>query len=520
MIEVTEVSIAELRDALESGRTTAVELVQAYLARIDAYDAPGTPTALNAVVVRNPDALAEAQASDARRARGETLGPLDGIPYTAKDSYLVKGLTAASGSPAFKGLVAQRDAFTVERLRAAGAICLGKTNMPPMANGGMQRGVYGRAESPYNAAYLTAPFASGSSNGAGTATAASFAAFGLAEETWSSGRGPASNNGLCAYTPSRGVISVRGNWPLTPTMDVVVPYARSMADLLEILDVVVADDPDTRGDLWRMQPWVPIPKASEVRPASYPALAAGAEALAGKRFGVPRMFINADPDAGTSESPGIGGPTGQRIHTRPSVIALWEQARKALEAAGAEVIEVDFPLVSNCEGDRPGAPTVFNRGLVSKEFLHDELWELSAWGFDDFLRANGDPKLNRLADVDGPQIFPTTPAPCPTARATWPPAWTNTCGWPSAASSPGTGSRPSPMACAALRKPGGSTSRSGCDACAWTPCSSPPSPTSARRTPTSTRPRPTSPGATVSGSPTATSPSATSACRRSPYRWG
>ncbi|MBH9320457.1 amidase [Pseudomonas aeruginosa] len=413
MIEVTEVSIAELRDALESGRTTAVELVQAYLARIDAYDAPGTPTALNAVVVRNPDALAEAQASDARRARGEPLGPLDGIPYTAKDSYLVKGLTAASGSPAFKDLVAQRDAFTVERLRAAGAICLGKTNMPPMANGGMQRGVYGRAESPYNAAYLTAPFASGSSNGAGTATAASFAAFGLAEETWSSGRGPASNNGLCAYTPSRGVISVRGNWPLTPTMDVVVPYARSMADLLEILDVVVADDPDTRGDLWRMQPWVPIPKASEVRPASYPALAAGAEALAGKRFGVPRMFINADPDAGTSESPGIGGPTGQRIHTRPSVIALWEQARKALEAAGAEVIEVDFPLVSNCDGDRPGAPTVFNRGLVSKEFLHDERWELSAWGFDDFLRANGDPKLNRLADVDGPQIFPHDPGTLP-----------------------------------------------------------------------------------------------------------
>lgn len=413
MIEVTEVSIAELRDALDSGRTTAVELVRAYLARIDAYDAPGTPTALNAVVVRNPDALAEAQASDARRARGETLGPLDGIPYTAKDSYLVKGLTAASGSPALKDLVAQRDAFTVERLRAAGAICLGKTNMPPMANGGMQRGVYGRAESPYNAAYLTAPFASGSSNGAGTATAASFAAFGLAEETWSSGRGPASNNGLCAYTPSRGVISVRGNWPLTPTMDVVVPYARNMADLLEILDVVVADDPDTRGDLWRMQPWVPIPKASEVRPASYPALAAGAEALAGKRFGVPRMFINADPDAGTSESPGIGGPTGQRIQTRPSVIALWEQARKALEAAGAEVIEVDFPLVSNCEGDRPGAPTVFNRGLVSKEFLHDELWELSAWGFDDFLRANGDPKLNRLADVDGPQIFPHDPGTLP-----------------------------------------------------------------------------------------------------------
>ena len=413
MIEVTEVSIAELRDALTTGRTTAVELVKAYLARIDAYDGADTATALNAVVVRNPEALQEAEASDARRARGESLGPLDGIPYTAKDSYLVKGLTAASGSPAFAELVAQRDAFTIERLRAAGAICLGKTNMPPMANGGMQRGVYGRAESPYNAAYLTAPFASGSSNGAGTATAASFSAFGLAEETWSSGRGPASNNGLCAYTPSRGVISVRGNWPLTPTMDVVVPYARTMSDLLEILDVVVADDAEKRGDLWRLQPWVPIPAASSVRPACYLDLAVDASSLKGKRFGVPRMYINADELAGTSEKPGIGGPTGQRINTRASVIDLWQQARLALEAAGAEVVEVDFPLVSNCEGDRPGAPTVYNRGIVSMAFLHDELWELSGWAFDDFLRANDDPKLNRLADVDGPKIFPHDPGTLP-----------------------------------------------------------------------------------------------------------
>ena len=413
MIEVTEVSIAQLRAALESGQTTAVELVQAYLERIAAYDGADTATALNAVVVPNPSALAEAEAADARRASGQTLGPLDGIPYTAKDSYLVKGLTAASGSPAFAGLVAQRDAFTVERLRAAGAICLGKTNMPPMANGGMQRGVYGRAESPYNAEFLTAPFASGSSNGAGTATAASFAAFGLAEETWSSGRGPASNNGLCAYTPSRGIISVRGNWPLTPTMDVVVPFARTMADLLEILDVVVADDPDTRGDLWRLQPWVPIPKVASVRPASYVQLAGSPATLAGKRFGVPRMYINADPLAGTAEQPGIGGPTGQRIHTRVSVIDLWQQARHALEAAGAEVVEVDFPLVSNCEGDRPGAPTVFNRGIVDPAFLHHELWDLTAWAFDDFLRANDDPALNRLVDVDGPLIFPHDPGTLP-----------------------------------------------------------------------------------------------------------
>jgi amidase len=410
MFDVVEATIAELRSALERGHATSVELVRAYLARIDAYDGPETETALNAVVVRNPDALTEAEASDARRAAGATLGPLDGIPYTAKDSYLVKGLTAAAGSPAFADLVAQRDAFTIERLRAGGAICLGLTNMPPMANGGMQRGLYGRAESPYNADYLTAPFASGSSNGSGTATAASFAAFGLGEETWSSGRGPASNNGLCAYTPSRGVISVRGNWPLVPTMDVVVPHTRTMADLLEVLDVVVADDPETRGDFWRAQPWVDLPAASEVRPESYAELGRAAAdprgVLAGRRFGIPRMYINADPDAGTADSPGIGGPTGTRIETRASVIDLWERARRDLEAHGATVVEVDFPVVSNYEGDRPGAPTIHTRGFVTPGFLRREIVDLSAWAWDDFLGANGDPELSSLAEVDGARIFP------------------------------------------------------------------------------------------------------------------
>jgi amidase len=407
--DVVEASIADLRNALASGSVTAVELVTAYLARIEAYDHDGIR--LNSVVVMNPAALTEAEASDARRARGEVVGPLEGIPYTAKDSYLVRGLTVAAGSPAFEHLVAQRDAFTIERLRAAGAICLGLTNMPPMANGGMQRGVYGRAESPYNADYLTSAFGSGSSNGSGTATAASFAAFGLGEETWSSGRAPASNNGLCAYTPSRGVISTRGNWPLVPTMDVVVPHTRSMADLLEVLDVVVADDAETRGDFWRAQPWIALPRASAVRPESYPALApadpaAARSALSGKRFGVPRMYVNADPDAGTAEHPGIGGATGQRIDTRASVIDLWEAARKDLAAAGAEVVLVDFPAVTNYEGDRPGAPTIATRGLVTPEYLHREIMDLSAWAWDDFLRANGDPNLDHLSDVDGALIFP------------------------------------------------------------------------------------------------------------------
>ena len=409
-MEVVEASIATLRAALQEGRTTSTALVAAYMARIERYDRTGIK--LNAVPVLNPAMLDEARASDLRRAHGTCLGPLDGIPYTAKNSFKVRGLTVAAGSPAFADLVATDDAFAIARLRAAGAVLIGLTNMPPMANGGMQRGLYGRAESPYSADWLTAAFASGSSNGSGTATAASFAAFGLGEETWSSGRAPAANNGLCAYTPSRGVISVRGNWPLVPTKDVVVPHTRNMADLLEVLDVIVADDLDTRGDLWRDQPWVAIPKASAVRPASYRALTATAT-LRGKRLGVPRMYVNADPEAGTAPNPGIGGSTGQKIETRASIMALWDAARQAMEAAGADVMLVDFPAVSHYEGDRPGCPTIATRGFVSPDFLKHEITDLSVWFWDDFLRSNGDPNLSRLTDVDGARIFPRPPGSLP-----------------------------------------------------------------------------------------------------------
>ncbi len=414
--DVVDTAIAELRGALEDGRVTSVALVESYLRRIEAYDLSG-PT-LNSVVVRNPDALAEALASDQRRARGEVLGPLDGIPYTAKDSFLAKGLTVAAGSHAFADLIAHRDAFAVERLRCGGAILLGLTNMPPMANGGMQRGLYGRAESPYNAEFLTSAFGSGSSNGSGTATAASFAAFGLGEETWSSGRAPATNNALCAYTPSRGVISVRGNWPLVPTMDVVVPHTRTMADMFEVLDILVADDADPRGDLWRMQPWVKIPRASSMRPKSYRELmsvdrGAARNTLTGKRFGIPRMYVNADPEAGVGEELGIGGPTGQRIETRQSILDLFRAAGADLIAAGADLVLVDFPVVSNYERDRSGAPSIRTRGLVSSEFLDREILDLSAWAWDDFLRANDDPDLPSLDKVEGSLIWVNAPGALP-----------------------------------------------------------------------------------------------------------
>lgn len=216
-LKIMEASIDELQAALSTGTLTSVELVALYLCRISRYDMRGP--ALNAIPVINPAVFEEAAASDDRRASGQRpVRPLEGIPYTVKDSYKVAGMTVAAGSPAFHHLIANEDAFTVAAIRAAGGVLIGRTNMPAMAYGGMQRGIYGRAESPYNPEYLAAAFGSGSSNGSAVATAASLAAFGMGEETVSSGRSPASNNGLVAYTPSRGCLSIRGNWPLYPTV--------------------------------------------------------------------------------------------------------------------------------------------------------------------------------------------------------------------------------------------------------------------------------------------------------------
>lgn len=403
-MDVVEASLADLRAALDSGRVTSVGLVAAYLRRIAFYDRHGL--LLNAVTDLSHTAFADARASDLRRSRGELLSPLDGIPYTAKDSYKIAGMTVSAGSPAFADLYATEDAFVIERLRGAGAVVLGHTNMPPMACGGMQRGLDGRAESPYNGDFLTAAWTSGSSNGSGTATAASFGAFGLGEETWSSGRAPANNNALCAYTPSWGVISLRGNWPLIPTMDVVVPHTRSMADMLALLDVVVADDANPRGDFWRVQSAVEIPPASKLRPESYAALQSPGsdKPLAGMRIGMPRKYLGAE----------------KSILIRPSVLALAHSAAERMRALGAEVVECDLPVIDTFESKRFPFPRSVQGGLEDAGYLpkgyDDAEWiQLSTYALEDFLRANADaaspfapvrgPKT--LAEVNPDLVFPT-----------------------------------------------------------------------------------------------------------------
>jgi amidase len=385
-----EASISDLQRALATGCITSVELAARCLHRISKYDCQG-PT-LNAIPVLNPNVFEEAAASDDRRAKGLGIGPLDGIPYTVKDSYKVKGMTVASGSPAFENLIANEDAFTVQRLREAGAVLIGKTNMPPMAAGGMQRGVYGRAESPYNTEYLTAAFASGSSNGSATATAASFAAFGMGEETVSSGRSPASNNGLVAYTPSRGVISIRGNWPLFPTCDVVVPHTRSMEDLFTLLDVISVSDPITHGDFWRHQPFVQLPDSSTISPFSYHDLPSKTS-LRGKRIAIPKMYINGDD------------PAANPIQTRESIVNLWYEARSDLEALGATIVETDFPLVTNYEKAYHALQNLNVEGIPDG-WNAIERGPLIAYAWDDFLLSNSDANHPNLKEIDSSQIFP------------------------------------------------------------------------------------------------------------------
>lgn len=400
--DVVEASLEQIQKALITGSVTSVELVAQYLRRISIYDCRGI--CLNSVPVINQNVLEEAVDSDDRRTAGECLGPLDGIPYTVKDSFKVKGMTVANGSPAFQHLVSTEDAFTVQALRQAGAVLLGKTNMPPMAAGGMQRGVYGRAESPYNPKYLAAAFGSGSSNGSAVSTSASFAAFGLGEETVSSGRSPASNNSLVAYTPSRGNISVRGNWPLYSLCDVVVPHTRSMADLFAVLDVISKPDSITRGDFWRHQTLTTLPKPWPNRPKSFYDLKNGPP-LQNLRIAAPEMYTQ-----GTS-----GAVNNMGVFVSASVQELWGRAKADLEALGAQVIPVaDFPPITKYEfhtkpssNDTLGLPQGWK--LV-------ERGQLPALAWEEFLSDNNDPNLKTIHGVDPklmwPLIDPKDPQMC------------------------------------------------------------------------------------------------------------
>jgi len=237
--DVVEKSIPELSAAMASGATTSRGLVQAYLARIDAYDHRGP--ALNAMIALNPRALDEADALDRERKARGPRGPLHGIPIVVKDNYDTADMPTTAGSIALKESRPDRDAFQVAKLRAAGAVIVGKTNLHEFARGITTiSSLGGQTRNPYDPTRNPG----GSSGGTGAAVAANFAAFGMGTDTCGSIRYPSAHNSLVGLRPTMGLSSRGGIIPLALSQDVAGPLARSVTDVALALDATVGVDPD------------------------------------------------------------------------------------------------------------------------------------------------------------------------------------------------------------------------------------------------------------------------------------
>jgi amidase len=236
--DVAEKSIVQLLAAQRIGTVTSHDLVEKYLARIKAFDQDGPR--LNAMIALNPKALEQADALDAERRAGRVRGPLHGIPIVVKDNYATADMPTTAASLALAGFLTGRDAFMVKKLRDAGAVILGKTNLHELAYGittissagGQTRNPYDPARNP-----------GGSSGGTGAAVAASFAAAGMGSDTCGSIRNPSSANSLWGLRGTIGLSSRDGIVPLAHSQDIGGPLARTVGDLLLMLDATVGFDP-------------------------------------------------------------------------------------------------------------------------------------------------------------------------------------------------------------------------------------------------------------------------------------
>jgi amidase len=354
-IEVTEASIPQLQAALAGGKVTSRQLVQAYLARIAAYDQAGP--ALNSIVTLNPAALAQADALDKERAAKGPRGPLHGIPVLVKDNFDTNDMPTSAGTLALATLQPARDAHQVAQLRAAGAIILGKTTMHELAQGTTTiSSLSGQSRNPYDMRRTPG----GSSGGTGAALAASFAAAGLGTDTCGSIRIPAAYQNLFGFRTTRGLASRSGVVPLSDTPDVAGPLARSVADLAIMLDATVGSDPRdaiTAG-------------ADAHKPKSYAdALQPGA--LKGARIGVLRSLFAVQP----------ADPEGKLVY---------DKALAAMRDAGAELVEVSIPGLDILLTDygtgkyefredfaqylaaHPGAPVTSMADIVNRGLYHDQ----------------------------------------------------------------------------------------------------------------------------------------------------
>jgi amidase len=243
--DLEEVTAAALQQRMETGQESARSIAEKYLARIEAIDRSGP--ALHSVIEVNPDALTIADRLDTERKAGRIRGPLHGIPVLIKDNIATADrMMTTAGSLALAGAVPPKDAFIVARLRDAGAVILGKTNLSEWANfrsthstsGWSGRG--GLARNPYALDRNT----SGSSSGSGAAIAANLAAVAIGTETDGSIVSPSNANGLVGIKPTLGLLSRAGIIPVAHSQDTAGPMARTVSDAAVTLAAMVGSDPD------------------------------------------------------------------------------------------------------------------------------------------------------------------------------------------------------------------------------------------------------------------------------------
>ena len=240
--EVVELDISGIHQGLQNGDFTCVDLVAAYLARIEAYDRQGP--ALHAIVTINPEAMTRAREADARLAASGLSPdrPLECVPMIVKDNYDTADLPTTAGSASLKDSLPPDDAFQVQKIREAGAIVLAKSNMAEFAFSAYESlgsVVPGHTRNPYDPYRVPA----GSSGGTGAAVAASFGAVGLGTDTGNSIRGPSSHNALFGIRSTMGLTSRDGIVPLNLFRDVGGPMARTVEDGVRVFDVLAGPDP-------------------------------------------------------------------------------------------------------------------------------------------------------------------------------------------------------------------------------------------------------------------------------------
>lgn len=266
-----EATVDSIHAGYRDGSLTATELVKRYLARIEAYDKQGP--ALRAMITINPDALATAAALDAEyKAKQGKVGPLHGIPMLLKDNFNTKDMPTSGGNVAMKNSRPASDAFTVERMRRAGAIILGKTNLQELARGGVSiSSLGGQVLNPYDLTRTPG----GSSGGKCAGLAANYAVRGTGSDTGQSIRSPVSANSLVGVRPTRGLVSRSGVIPNSFTQDEIGPIARTVRDAALLLDVMVGYDPQD-----------PITALGVGKPPVSDAASLNPTALKGARIGV------------------------------------------------------------------------------------------------------------------------------------------------------------------------------------------------------------------------------------------